>query len=594
MNNPALTEKLMSIARQVEKLEHGKKSEFLQKMADELGWGIHKLYRYLKKVSIKPARKKRVDSGKPILTLDEAKLISAAVLEAARKNGKRIMTIAQAADMLRANNLINAYQIDDDGVVKHLSPNALSNALMSYGLHPKQLLQPEPVTRMKSLYPNHWWQIDPSLCVLYYLPRTGKDKGLRVANIEDFYKNKPKNLVKVINDRVWRYTGTDHASGTICVRYYFGGETSENLCDFFIFMMQPKADITKDPIRGIPHGVMLDPGSANTSSSFKNLCNQLGVRLQINTPHKPRAKGQVEKSNDIVETSFESNLRFIEVDNIDYLNELACRWMQYYNANHKHSRHGLTRYQAWNKIKAEQLILPPPFDYCKELAISAPQEAKVTPDLEIRFKGKHYSVRDIPNVLVGQKLLVARNPWRKEAAQVAVFDEDGNEKWVVVEPIEFGEFGFRENAVVMGEEYHQPKETRAQVNKKDLDKLAMQTSTLEEAKTKRKQNFVPFGGSIDPFKHQNNVLKGNNTLYVTKHGKHLEYNNKEVIEQVLSKVELAKILKPRIEAADGNWAQAVKILQRLYPDGVVASEVESVFERLKSSSSFKLHKTGTA
>ena len=42
-----------------------------------------------------------------------------------------------------------------------------------------------------------------------------------------------KNVVKIEQDRVWRYTGTDHASGTIVARYYFGGETSANLCDFF-------------------------------------------------------------------------------------------------------------------------------------------------------------------------------------------------------------------------------------------------------------------------------------------------------------------------------------------------------------------------
>ncbi len=593
MNNPALTEKLFCVARQAENLGHGKKTAYLNTVAKEMGWSIDKLYRNLKKVTVRPLRKKRNDSGKPSLQIEEAKLISAAVLEAARKNGKRIMTIEQATEMLRANGLIAAQQVDEDGVCTPLSNSAIVRALYQYGVHPNQLLQPEPVTRMKSLYPNHWWQIDPSLCILYYLPRNGKDSGLRVANVEDFYKNKPKNLVKVINDRVWRYTGTDHASGTICVRYYFGGETSENLCDFFIFMMQPKADISKDPIRGVPYGVMLDPGSANTSSSFKNLCKQLGVRVQINTPHKPRAKGQVEKGNDIVETAFESNLKFIEINDIDYLNELACRWMQYYNATQRHSRHGLTRYGAWNKIKAEQLILPPPADYCRELAISAPVEAKVTPDLEIRFKGKHYSVRDL-DVLVGQKLLVARSPWRKEAAQVAVFDAEGNENWVVLEPVEFGDFGFRENAVVLGDEYRAPKETRAQSNKKDLDKLAMQASSLEEASKKRKNQVVPFGGTIDPFKHQNKVLDSNKISFLEKHGKQLDYNNMEVIEQVLSKVELAKILKPRIEAAGGNWMQAVKTLQRLYPDGVVVSEIETVFERLRTSSNFKLYKTGTA
>lgn len=325
MNNPALTEKLTAIARQTENLAQGYKTSYLRAQAAELGWSIDKLYRHLKSVRIQPKRKRRSDAGTSALTLAEAKMISAVVLEGARKNGKRIMTIARATEMLRANRLIEAAQVDEDGVCLPLSVSTVTRALREYGLHPRQLLQPDPVTRMKSLYPNHWWQIDPSMCVLYYLPHQGKDTGLRLAEAEAFYKNKPANLVRVLHDRVWRYTGTDHASGAICVRYYFGGETSQNLCDFFIFMMQPKADVYKDPFRGVPYGVMLDPGSANTSYAFKNLCQQLGVRVQINRPHKPRAKGQVEKANDMVETAFESGLRFIDVTHIEELNELCLR-----------------------------------------------------------------------------------------------------------------------------------------------------------------------------------------------------------------------------------------------------------------------------
>lgn len=190
---------------------------------------------------------------------------------------------------------------------------------------------------LKSLHPNHLWQIDPSLCVLYYLPRAGKDTGLRVARHDEFYKNKPANVAKIINDRVWRYTGTDHTSGAVYCHYYFGGETSANLCDFFIRMMSPKADTHKDPIRGVPKMVMLDPGSANTSSAFKTLCAALDVQVQINKPNNPRAKGQVEKANDIVETHFESGLKFVAVSDIDTLNVLCDKWLRYFNGQITHS-----------------------------------------------------------------------------------------------------------------------------------------------------------------------------------------------------------------------------------------------------------------
>lgn len=590
--NPALIERLQAVDRQAENMGRGERSAYLKQQAAELGISLATLYRKLEAVAVKPGRKRRSDAGKSELSLEEAKLISAVLMEAMRRNGKRLMAVRQAVEMLRANGKIEAARIDEEtGEVLPLSESTITRALREYKLHPDQLLQPDPVSRMKSEHPNHCWQIDPSLCVLYYLPRHGKDTGLRMMKEEEFYKNKPKNVVRIEQDRVWRYTGTDHASGTIVARYYFGGETSANLCDFFIYMMQAKQDILKDPFRGVPRMVMLDPGSANTSAAFKNLCKSLDVHVQINKPGNPRAKGQVEKANDMVETAFESGLRFTEVNDIDQLNGLAERWMRYYNGTQIHSRHGMTRYQAWNKIKAEQLILPPPADYCRELAVSAPKEAKVSPDLEIRFGGRVYSVKDIKGVLVGQKLLVAKNPWETDGARVATFDADGRETWVAVPQVVFDEMGFRADAAVIGAEYNAHGDTAAQQHAKELDKLAMGAETLDEAAAKRKGKAVPFGGELDPYKHQEDTLAARNTLYIEKSGQQMEYNRMEVAEQVLSKVEVAKLLKPRVEEAGGDWKQAVALITKQYPDGVVASQLEAVFNQLKTVGRLKLHKT---
>ena len=591
--NAAMTERLSEIAREAERRGRGEKTTYLAEQAKALGISLATLHRKLGAVVVKPSRKRRADAGTSALSREEAQVISTLVMETMRKNGKRLTTVAAAVEMLRANGLIAAEKVDEaTGEVTQLSDSTIVRALREYKLHPDQLLQPEPVTRLKSEHPNEWWQIDPSLCVLYYLPRQGKDSGLRVAGYEEFYKNKPGNLKKIELDRVWRYTGTDHTSGTICVRYYFGGETSANLCDFFIYMMQQKADVGKDPIRGVPKNVMLDPGSANTSTAFKNLCKSLDVHVQINKPGNPRAKGQVEKANDIVETAFESSLKLVEVHEIEELNHLAERWQRYYNGTKIHSRHGLTRYQAWNRIKPEQLILPPPAEYCRELAVSAPKEAKVSPELEIRFGGKYYSVKGIPGVIVGQKLLVARNPWDENGARIATWDAEGNEVWQPVTALEFNEFGFREDAAQLGTEYKAPAETPAQQAKKEQEKLAMDAATLVEAEAKRKTKALPFGGRIDPYKHQEDTLAARNTLYIERQGTQMDYNRMEVAEQVLSKVEVAKLLKPRIEAAGGDWKQTVQALQKLYPDGVVSSKLDEVFERLATVGKLKLHKTG--
>ena len=72
----------------------------------------------------------------------------------------------------------------------------------------------------------------------------------------------------------------------------------------------------------------------------------------------------------------------------------------------------------------------------------------------------------------------------------------------------------------------------------------------------------------------------------------MEYNRMEVAEQVLSKVEIAKLLKPRIEAEGGDWKQAVALITKHYPGGVAASQLEAVFDKLKTAGRLKLHKTG--
>ena len=597
MNNPALTERLSSIAATAATLGHGEKTAYLSAQAQDLGWSMDKLYRHLKKVAVQPTRKRRADAGSTALSLEEAQLISAAVLAGARKNGKRIMSIGRAATMLRANGVIRAESVDADGVVTPLSETTLSRALREYALHPDQALAPAPAVHMKSNHPNHVWQIDPSLCVLYYLPRVGKESGLHVMAHDEFYKNKPKNLIKIMADRVWRYVGTDHYSGTIVTRYYFGGENQQNICDFFIYMMGAASDIsrdvTRDPIRGVPLMVMLDPGSANTSSAFKTLCAALGVHIQINKPKAPRAKGQVEKGNDIVETAFESGLRFVDVKDIDQLNALSEGWMRYYNSTEIHSRHKMTRYSCWNRITSEQLIVAPPAEHCRELAHSVPKEAKVNTFLEIKYGGNVYSVKDVPNIMVGQKIMVAKNPWREDAAQVAWADADGVEHWHVVEPVLFNEAGFATDAVTIGEQYRAHGDTRAQTNAKLLEKLTYGAETLEGAAAQRKANALPFGGKIDPYAHQEQTIEADNRLYMPKVGKASEYNRMEVTSPRLNFVQAAQQIKQRADAQGKDWSRAAEYLRANHPDGMAADEVNEVFDAIYRSAHLKVLKTGT-
>lgn len=107
--------------------------------------------------------------------------------EATRKNGKRLYSIADAVETLRSNGFITAGRTDEaTGEFFPLSEDTISRALRNYGLHPEQLDAPAPSSEMASLHPNHVWEIDASLCTLYYL--SNGHKGLQVMDSAKFYK----------------------------------------------------------------------------------------------------------------------------------------------------------------------------------------------------------------------------------------------------------------------------------------------------------------------------------------------------------------------------------------------------------------------
>lgn len=591
--NAVLNERLNAISAQLGQLPHGTKSAFMRKEAEKLNMSVAKLYKELEQVMIKPKRKRRADAGKTALSEKDAQMISALILETMRKNGKRLMTVERAVEMLVANHEIDPTRINKEtGEVVTLSTSTIVRALKLYKLHPDQLLQPAPVNAMQSLYPNHVWEIDASLCVLFYLPKTAKVTGLRMMNADEFYKNKPKNLDKIVNDRVWRYVISDHCSGCLFVWYVFGGENSENLCEAFIQAMQPKADILKDPMRGRPTNVMLDAGSANTGYGFQNLCKQMGVSVIINKVGNPRSKGQVENGNNLVEMNFESSLKLVRVENIEQLQALANRWMRYFNGQKIHSRHGMTRYQAWQKIPADKLLIPPPTDYCRELVLSKPETRKVKPDLTVDFEGREFDVSKVPFVMVGEKITIAKNPWQQYSAQVQCFDEHGKEYWQVAPVVVRNEFGFRVDAAIIGEQFKAHADTQAQTNAKELEKLAMQADTLEQAEQNRKAKALPFGGRIDPFAHQEQALADDKVGYMPKRGTQMDYNKMDVQAAVLNKAQLARLLKPRVEADGGDWAVAVARLQQLYPNGAPESELDTVYDRITRTPHLRLL-TGT-
>lgn len=572
----AITERLVAVAHAACNAAHGERTAIYDTAARDLCMSRATLLKRLKEVTVTKPRKRRSDAGSTALTRDEAMRISAVLMESIRKNDKRLSSIESAVDMLRANGMIRAEFLDDvTGELRQLSLSTIGRALRAYGLHPDQLQQPAPVMELASLHPNHVWQIDASVCVLYYLKRseTRSDNGLRFMDAKEFYKNKPANLARIEQDRVTRYVITDHYSGAIYTEAVFGGESSQNIVSVLINAMCQREG---DPWHGAPLNLMLDPGSANTSAALRNLCLAMQIELLINKPGQPRAKGQVENANNIVECSFEIGLRFIAPpESLEELNALAAKWRLWYNGTKIHGRHGHTRYGMWQTIRIEQLRVVPGADVLRELAVSTPESRDVSPKLRVSYKGKDYDVSTVPDVRVGDKLQVVTNPWREATVQIVLLGEDGHPIYHVCERVERNAGGFSMTAATIGREYKRHADTPAQRDLKDIERLVTGTEKLEDAAAARKGKAVPFGGQLDPYKHINETaLPG----YMPRRGTELNVPGRMDVQiRPLNHVQAANALRQMLP----DWsAEKYQQMVRLYPDGVMETDLQQAAHAL--------------
>jgi len=505
--NPVIDDVLRTAAQRMHATPHGGRRAIAIEAAERTGLSIATVYRRLTALlprtstvsasgEIRAGRKQRSDAGSSALTADEARIISTYLSETVRGTEKQLAALQNAVTELRTNGLINAGRVNPDtGEFIPMSVSAINRALKVHRFHPDQLRQPAPKVELASEHPNHAWQIDPSLCVLYYLKR---EAGLRVMPANEFYDGKPKNLARIANERVWRYVHVDHATGAFYVEYVLGAESGQNLCDTFIAAMQPRG--AHDPFHGVPRMVMVDPGSANTGAMFNNLCDALGVAVWINQPGQPWAKGSVEKHNDIIEREFEHRLRFHRVGSLAELNAAAWRWMRGFNARAIHTRTQTTRYAAWMTIKPDQLRIAPEAAVCRRLAVAAPEERTVNVFLRVSYRGAQYDVSSVPGVIVGQKLRLTRCAWSDDdSAHVLGVDADGRRTHYVVPRLARGAYGFTEGSVTIGD-YRAHAATPADVNRAAVERTAMSAATDAEAAERRKAKALPFDGQLDPYR----------------------------------------------------------------------------------------------
>lgn len=565
---------------------HGGKVAAALQQAKRLGCDVKTLYRQIEEAGFSRQRKRRSDAGVRSVSRADAMALMALKTTAQRANGKDNLAVGDAAILARANGLASLGKIDKEtGELVPVADATIARAIRAYGLDLKTLSRPSPHRGAKSLHPNHVWQIDASVCVLYYLD----DGGLGVMEHDEFYKNKPENFQKRAKAVVIRYVCTDHYTGTVHFRYYLGAESGEMLCEFFIDCIQPKGN-DKEPFHGVPMIVVLDPGSANKGALFMNLCRLLGVQVIIHKPKNPRAKGSVEKHNDLIERGFESTLIGVNVTSLEQLNSEASIWRRYFNGVRKHSRHGHTRYGLWQTVRREHLRVAPAPELCRELMTGKPDTRTVQGDLTVSFGGAQYNVRNVPHLNVGQKVMVARSPYRDDAILLIEQDEHRRDVHWVCPAVAFDAAGFRDDAPVWGEGYKGVPDTPAVSDMKALERLAYGVEGKLAVDAARKKHQPVFGG-LDITSH---LEAQTPAAYMARPGTEMEITSPvqaSVANALTSPGSLAVEVRHlntiqlagRLAAAmPGEWnASCYQRLVGWYPDGAPEDEVAAIVERFR-------------
>jgi hypothetical protein len=550
---------MRALAQRIDSSPFGERGRLVNEAASFLSLSPGEIYRRLRAVGWQSGRKTRADRGASTMSDEELQTVANIMRESTRANGKRLLSCESALSLAVANG-----RVRDLG----LTPSHVMRLLKSRGLHPDQVNQPTPHISLATPHPNHTWQIDASVCVLYYLD----NKGLAVMGEKEFYKNKPQNFRKIERDRVIRYLATDHYSGAFYLEYFRGAEDTENLFNFFCNATAKRAH-EQDPFHGVPFQLVDDAGSANASHLFDNYLRRLGVRHITHLPGNPRAKGQVESTMNIVERGFEGLLAFgSKVESLAELNFRAHQWMRWFCGTRRHSRHGHTRYALWQTIREDQLRIAPDRELSRALLRTKPEWATVTKKLTVRyavqgFGSQEYSVSHIEGLSVGDKVEVCVNPYKAPAVNVITRDRAGAERIYLVEPIARNAAGFELGAPVIGESFARKPDTPADVARKSMLRQAYGVEALAEAEKAKKDRKPAFEG-MDAFSH----LEAQTTAaYMQRKGTTLP------------------IERPRVEAAPLTIAAAAKRLRAMgvamnpqryqriaaeYPDGVREEDLD--------------------
>lgn len=577
INEPAsltVQDALRELAQRLDAAAHGECTAMIQAFGDLYAWSYSRVYRALKSVGWSSGRKPRADRGTSSQSMEVLTDISATLRIGQRKNGKATMQTPNAVSLLSQN-----------GREITVSNSRVNSLLKANQMHLAAQRQDRAFQACQSKHPNHVHQVDPSLCLIYYMP----DGKQRIIQEDEFYKNKLENVAK-LKLKVWRYVLTDHFSNTTIVRYYQAkGETQANLFDFLLYCWNKQEGRV---MHGVPQMLIWDKGSANTAGAIKNALIALQVKAEEHKAKNPRAKGSVENGNNRVECLFESRLMYEPVENVDQLNAAVEAWYNAYNADaipnydarlkRKYMAAPTARYALWQMIRREQLRILPNVEMCRMLLSADPIERKVDGELVISFKHPgpkmklHYDVGHIPGVFIGAMVKVSPLVYGNNQVLVTVADYKGEETTHIVAPVEVDAVsGFRKDAAVLGTDYKSRPDTVIETAGKAADRAAFPNLDLEEIEKAKNKNAVPFGG-LDAHSHLAHVSAPS---FMDRPGERLNVPNPIHIEiKPLTHTVAAMRLRTMRGAPVTTEERA--LLATWYPNGILEEQLQEAADHL--------------
>ncbi|MDD5028490.1 MAG: transposase [Rhodoferax sp.] len=563
----------------------GVRGALVQTFAASKGCSVQTAYRWLKEnVGWAPERKLRADAGKTRCPDETLHFIASSINASVRNTGVSTKPICVAMNIAAQN-----------GMVVNVTAGRINTLLRAKKLDVKTQANARNHQRQRSLYPNHVHQIDPSLCLIYYMG--GKQYVIRE---EEFNKNKPVAIER-IKLKVWRYVRYDHASGCIDCRYFeAAGENQQSLFDFLLYTWGKSA---KRVSHGVPKMLLWDKGSANTSAGIRRLLDALGVHHETHATHHAWVKGGVENANWIVERHFESRLRDEPVSTIEQLNASAENWVRDYNANvllhieasvqrDDGQRH--VRDDLWNLIAhtPEALIEMPAPVVCRHF-MRGKEDTRQIRDGHITYvhpqsgKSELYSLqawaKDFAN---GQKVRVSPMLLGDRVLRVEIDRYGQDPLHVDVTPeTEFDGFGRTMTATVLGVERKSAPHTAAMEASKIIAKTAFGAdASLADAEAKRAKNARPFahfneGKGIVAHSHLGQTELPPRLLPEPQAIKTIDMAAVRAAQAVrtLTQFEAAQALVARGMTLN---AELVATLKTQYPDGVPEDQLDALHARL--------------